>query len=233
MLDLGSGGGIDVLLSARRVGPPARPTALDMTDEMLELARANAARGRRDERRVPEGHDRGDPAAGRDVDVVISNCVINLSTDKPAVFAEVFRVLRPAAGSGSATSWRRTRLDAAARAERGSYVGCIAGALSRGEYEALLAAAGFADVDRHVHARVADGIHGAIVKARRPGLTIGFRRTTRPARRLFAPRGRLDVHHVGIERWHLPSIDAAGQRDPRVLFSTPECRAVAIDLRPR
>ena len=185
MLDLGSGGGIDVILSAKRVGPTGIAYGLDMTDEMLALAR-RTPRGRRHERALPQGRDRGDPAAGATrVDVVISNCVINLSTDKPAVLTEIARVLRPGGRIGISDVVAEDHLTPEQRAERGSYVGCIAGALSQGEYVAGLEAAGFEDVCVEFTHEVADGMHGAIVKAVK---------TTEP------------------ERKGLPVIEAAAQR---------------------
>ena len=121
VLDLGSGGGIDVLLSARRVGPTGKAYGLDMTDEMLDAGPAQRRQGGRDERRVPQGHDRGHPAAGRVVDVVISNCVINLSADKAAVLAETFRVLT--AGRPDRHQRRRRRGRAVAgRSARGGII---------------------------------------------------------------------------------------------------------------
>ena len=168
VLDLGSGGGIDVLLSARRVGPAGKAYGVDMTDEMLALARRNAADAGVANVEFLKGEIEAIPLPDATVDVVISNCVINLSTDKPAVFGEVFRVLRPGGRIGISDVVAEDSLDAAARAERGSYVGCIAGALSRGEYESMLKAAGFAEVDVTFTHTVADGMHGAIVKARRP-----------------------------------------------------------------
>ena len=133
VLDLGSGGGIDVILSAKRVGPTGEAYGLDMTDEMLALARRNAAEAGVDQRRVPQGRDRGRSRCPTDsVDVVISNCVINLSTDKPAVLAEMARVLKPGGRIGITDVVAEDHLTPAERAERGSFVGCIAGALSRG-----------------------------------------------------------------------------------------------------
>jgi SAM-dependent methyltransferase len=168
VLDLGSGGGIDVLLSARRVGPAGKAYGVDMTDEMLALARRNAADAGVANVEFLKGEIEAIPLPDTTVDVVISNCVINLSTDKPAVFGEVFRVLRPGGRIGISDVVAEDSLDSTARAERGSYVGCIAGALSRGEYESMLADAGFTEVDVTFTHAVADGMHGAIVKARRP-----------------------------------------------------------------
>ncbi len=168
VLDLGSGGGIDVLLSARRVGPAGKAYGVDMTDEMLALARRNAAEAGVANVEFLKGEIEAIPLGDATVDVVISNCVVNLSTDKPAVFREVHRVLRPGGRIGISDVVAEDRLDADARAERGSYVGCIAGALSRGEYTLLLRAAGFAEIDVAFTHEVADGMHGAIVKARRP-----------------------------------------------------------------
>ena len=134
VLDLGSGGGIDVLLSARRVGPTGRAIGLDMTDEMLELARRNAAEAGVANVEFLRGYIEEIPLPDESVDAVISNCVVNLSADKPAVFAEVFRVLRPGGRIGISDIVAHDGLDPAERAERGSWVGCIAGALSVSEY---------------------------------------------------------------------------------------------------
>jgi arsenite methyltransferase len=168
VLDLGSGGGIDVLLSARRVGPTGKAYGLDMTEEMLALARRNAAQADTHNVDFLKGHIEAIPLPAETVDVVISNCVINLSIDKPAVFAETFRVLKPGGRLGVSDIVAEDRLSPAERAERGSYVGCIAGALSRTEYESGLAAAGFTDVVVDFTHQVADGLHGAIIKATRP-----------------------------------------------------------------
>src|SRR5690625_411936 len=168
VLDLGSGGGIDVLLSARRVGPTGFVYGVDMTEEMLALARANAARAGATNVEFRRGLIEDLPLDDASVDVVISNCVINLSTDKAAVLAEMFRVLVPGGRVGVSDVVAEDRLTPAERAERGSHVGCIAGALSRGEYLAGLAAAGFVDAEvRFTHA-VADGMHGAIIRATKP-----------------------------------------------------------------
>jgi arsenite methyltransferase len=168
VLDLGSGGGIDVLLSARRVGPTGKAYGLDMTEEMLALARRNATQADAHNVDFLKGHIEAIPLPAETVDVVISNCVINLSIDKPAVFAETFRVLKPGGRLGVSDIVAEDRLSPAERAERGSYVGCIAGALSRTEYESGLAAAGFTDVVVDFTHQVADGLHGAIIKATRP-----------------------------------------------------------------
>jgi len=168
VLDLGSGGGIDVILSAKRVGPTGTAFGLDMTEEMLALARRNAAEAGASNAVFLRGVIEEVPLPAESVDVVISNCVINLSVDKPAVFAELARVLRPGGRIGVSDVVAEDRLVPAERAERGSYVGCIAGALSKGEYEAALDAAGFEDVSVTFTHEVGDGMHGAIVKARKP-----------------------------------------------------------------
>jgi arsenite methyltransferase len=169
VLDLGSGGGIDVLLSARRVGPAGLAYGLDMTDEMLDLARRNAAEAGVANVRFVKGEMEAIPLADESVDVVISNCVVNLSPDKPRVLREAFRVLRPGGRVGISDIVAEDGLTPAERAERGSYVGCIAGALAKGEYASELAAAGFADVSVAFTHEVTDGIHSAIVKAVKPG----------------------------------------------------------------
>ena len=147
MLDLGSGGGIDVLLSARRVGPTGFAYGLDMTDEMLELARRNAAEAGASNVEFLKGRIESIPLPDASVDVVISNCVINLSTDKAAVLAEIARVLRPGGRMGVSDVVADDDLSPAERASRGSFAGCIAGALSFAEYRAGLDAVGLVDVE--------------------------------------------------------------------------------------
>ena len=165
VLDLGSGGGIDVILSARRVGPTGVAYGLDMTDEMLALARRNALEAEVTNVHFLKGVIEEIPLPSDSIDVVISNCVINLSVDKPAVFAEMRRVLKPGGRLGITDIVAEERLDAEERAERGSYVGCLAGALSRAEYVDGLQAVGLTDVSVDFTHEVADGMHGTIVKA--------------------------------------------------------------------
>jgi arsenite methyltransferase len=165
VLDLGSGGGIDVILSAERVGPTGVAYGLDMTDEMLELARRNAAEAGVTNVHFLKGLIEDIPLPAASVDVVISNCVINLSTDKAAVLTEIARVLKPGGRVGVSDVVAEDRLAPEGRAERGSFVGCVAGALSKAEYVAGLEAAGFEDVSVEFTHEVADGMHGAIVKA--------------------------------------------------------------------
>ena len=161
VLDLGSGGGIDVLLSARRVGPTGFVYGLDMTDEMIELARANA-------KEAGDGYIEEIPLADDSVDVIISNCVINLSTDKPAVFSEISRVLRPGGRLGVTDIVAGDDLTPEQRAERGSWVGCVAGALSYGEYRAQLEAVGFTGIDLTPTHAAAEGMDSVIIKAQKP-----------------------------------------------------------------
>lgn len=169
VLDLGSGGGIDVLLSARRVGPSGYVYGVDMTDEMLALARENQKRAGATNVEFLRGSIEQVPLPDGAVDVVISNCVINLSTDKPAVLAEMFRVLAPGGRVGVSDVVAEDHLTPADRAARGSYVGCIAGALSRAEYLAGLAAAGFTDATVSFTHEAAPGLHSAVVRAVKPG----------------------------------------------------------------
>jgi arsenite methyltransferase len=168
VLDLGSGGGIDVLLSARRVGPSGVAYGLDMTEEMLALARRNAAQSGITNAHFLKGHIEAIPLPAGSVDVVISNCVINLSGDKPAVLAELARVLKPAGRIGISDVVAEDSLSPAERAERGSWDGCVAGALSRSEYVTGLQAAGLEEVEVRFTHPVTDGIHAAIVTARKP-----------------------------------------------------------------
>ncbi len=165
VLDLGSGGGIDVILSAKRVGPTGLAYGLDMTDEMLALARRNAEEAGIENAIFLKGLIERIPLPADSVDVVISNCVINLSTDKAAVLTEIARVLRPGGRVGVSDVVAEDRLTAEQRGDRGSYVGCIAGALAKSEYVAGLEAAGFEEVSVEFTHEVVDGMHGAIVKA--------------------------------------------------------------------
>lgn len=170
VLDLGSGGGIDVLLSARRVGETGFAYGVDMTEEMLELARDNATKAGATNVEFLKGTIEDVPLPDASVNVVISNCVINLSTDKPTVLAEMFRVLTPGGRIGLSDVVAEDHLTSADRAERGSYAGCIAGALSRAEYLSGLATAGFVDVRVEFTHEAVPGMHGAIIKATKPAV---------------------------------------------------------------
>ena len=168
VLDLGSGGGIDVLLSARRVGPSGFAYGVDMTDEMLDLARTNAVKADATNVEFLKGTIEDIPLPDESVDVVISNCVINLSVDKPKVLTEMFRVLTPGGRIGISDIVAEDHLTPTERADRGSYVGCIAGALSRTEYLDGLAAAGFVNATVRFTHQAADGMHSASVQATKP-----------------------------------------------------------------
>jgi arsenite methyltransferase len=168
VLDLGSGGGIDVLLSARRVGPSGFAYGVDMTDDMLVLARANAARAGAHNVEFLNGRIEDVPLPDASVDVVISNCVINLSVDKQAVLAEMFRVLVPGGRIGITDILAEDQMSLADRAAAGSYVGCIAGALSQAEYLDGLAAAGFTGASVTFTHQAAPGMHSAIIRAVKP-----------------------------------------------------------------
>jgi arsenite methyltransferase len=168
VLDLGSGGGIDVILSARRVGSNGTAYGLDMTEEMLALARRNATEAGVVNAHFLRGRIEEIPLPGESVDVVISNCVINLSTDKAAVLVEIERVLKPGGRLGVSDIVAEDRLTPAERGERGAWVGCIAGALSVSEYREGLEAVGFANVEIELTHAVAEGMHSAIVRATKP-----------------------------------------------------------------
>ena len=168
VLDLGSGGGIDVILSARRVGPAGKAYGIDMTDEMLELARRNAVTAGVDNVEFLKGDMEAVPLPASSIDVVISNCVVNLSVDKPAVFAEMARVLRPGGRVGMTDVVAEDRLTPQMRAERGNFAGCIAGALSVSEYETGLRDAGFTGVSVTFTEEIQDGLHNAIIRAVMP-----------------------------------------------------------------
>ncbi len=168
VLDLGSGGGIDVLLSAKRVGPTGRAFGVDMTDEMLALAQKNAAEAAATNVEFLKGHIEALPLPSESIDVVISNCVVNLAADKGAVFAEIARVLRPGGRIGITDIVAEDSLTAEERAERGSFAGCIAGALSVSEFRAGLQAVGLTDVSITPTHTITDGMISAIVKATKP-----------------------------------------------------------------
>src|SRR5271166_2795522 len=163
VLDLGSGGGIDVLLSAKRVGPTGKVYGLDMTEEMLALAIKNRDEAGATNVEFLKGYIEDIPLPANTVDVVISNCVVNLSTDKARVFAEMQRVLRPGGRIGISDVVADNELTPTQRAERGTHVGCVAGALSFEEYETGLRAAGFQEIDITATSDYLPGIHSAIV----------------------------------------------------------------------
>ncbi len=171
VLDLGSGGGIDVLLSARRVGPTGKAYGLDMTEEMLELARANQAKAGVGNVEFLQGHMEDIPLPDASVDVVISNCVINLSADKSAVFAEAHRVLRPGGRLAVADVVADVEVDEQTRADLSAWASCVAGALTPPAYLSALDQAGFVDISITESHVVADGFVSVIVRALKPART--------------------------------------------------------------
>jgi SAM-dependent methyltransferase len=168
LLDLGSGGGLDVLLSARRVGPTGIAYGLDASSDMLVLARANADKANITNARFLFGHIENIPLPDRHVDVVISNCVINLSGDKPRVIAEAFRVLKPGGRLGVSDVTADAESDAAELAKAEQLVGCLASTLTQPEYRRLLEAAGFSDITITSTMQAGGGLHAAIIQARKP-----------------------------------------------------------------
>jgi SAM-dependent methyltransferase len=168
VLDLGSGAGADVLISARRVGPTGRAIGLDMTDEMLELARANAVKAGAENVEFHKGYIEQIPLPDASVDVVISNCVLNLSGDKPKVIQEAARVLRPGGRFAISDVIADEGMDDATRANMQQWTGCIAGALTRAQFEAALTGAGLVDIEIHESHRVHDQAASAIIRARKP-----------------------------------------------------------------
>jgi arsenite methyltransferase len=168
VLDLGSGGGLDVILSARRVGPDGLVFGLDFLEEMLALARRNAVDAEIDNIVLLKGQIEAIPLPAETVDVVISNCVINLSADKDAVFREIARVLVPGGRVGISDVVAEDRLTVAERAERGSRAECLAGALSVSEYHAVMSRAGLVDAEVRFTQEAADGLHAAIIRGQKP-----------------------------------------------------------------
>jgi arsenite methyltransferase len=169
VLDLGSGAGADVLISARRVGPSGKAIGLDMTDEMLDLARANAAEAGITNVEFLKGYMEDIPLADDTVDVVISNCVINLAADKRSVIAEAARVLRPGGRFAVSDVIADPDMDKATREDMEQWTGCVAGALTRGQFEAMLADEGLTDIEIRETHRVHEHAGSAIVRARKPG----------------------------------------------------------------
>ena len=168
VLDLGSGAGADVLISARRVGPSGRAIGLDMTDEMLELARQNAADADIANVDFLKGYMEEIPLPDNSVDVVISNCVINLAADKRKVLAEASRVLQPGGRFAVSDVIADPDMDRATREDMQQWTGCVAGALTRGQFEAMLADGGLVDVEIRETHRVHEHASSAIVRARKP-----------------------------------------------------------------
>jgi arsenite methyltransferase len=168
VLDLGSGAGADVLISARRVGPTGRAIGIDMTDEMIELARRNAAQAGAENVEFRKGYLEQLPLPNQSVDVVISNCVVNLSGDKPKVLAEAARVLRAGGRFAISDVIADEDMDAATRADMQQWTGCIAGALTRREFEQALTAAGLEDIEIHETHRVHEHAGAAIIRAHKP-----------------------------------------------------------------
>jgi arsenite methyltransferase len=168
VLDLGSGAGADVLISAKRVGPSGKAIGLDMTDEMLELARANAREAAVDNVEFVKGYIEDIPLADASIDVVVSNCVINLSADKRKVLAEAARVLRPGGRFAVSDVIADPDMDEATRNDMQQWTGCVAGALTRTEFEHALAEAGLSDLELRETHRVHQHASSAIVRARKP-----------------------------------------------------------------
>ena len=168
VLDLGSGAGADVLISARRVGPTGKAIGIDMTDEMLELARINAADAGATNVEFVKGYLEDMPLADGSVDVVISNCVINLAADKSSVVREAARVLRPGGRFAVSDVIADDHMDDATRADMQAWTGCVAGALTRGGFETALRDAGFAEIEITETHRVHRHAASAIVRARKP-----------------------------------------------------------------
>jgi SAM-dependent methyltransferase len=168
VLDLGSGAGTDVLISARRVGPTGKAIGLDMTDEMLDLARANAAEAGVENVEFVKGYIEDIPLPDGSVDVIVSNCVVNLSGDKPKVFAEAARVLAPGGRLAVSDVVADPDMDEATRADMAAYTGCIAGALTEQEFRSGLSAAGLTDIEICPTHRVHEHATSAIIRARKP-----------------------------------------------------------------
>ncbi|RSD22195.1 GNAT family N-acetyltransferase [Amycolatopsis eburnea] len=221
VLDLGSGGGLDVLLSARRVGPTGRAIGLDMTDDMLILARRHAEQAGVTNAEFVKGTIERVPLPDASVDVVISNCVIALSPDKPAVFAEIARVLRPGGRLGVTDILAGDTLTDAERAARTGAVDCLGGALTADGYRALLREAGFAGIDVRPTHEVGDKLHSAIIRARRPPVRV-VPMTADHAEQVLA------IHQAGLDTGDASFETTAPGWDTWDATHLPEHRLVAL-----
>lgn len=167
VLDLGSGAGADVLIAARRVGPGGKVIGLDMTDEMLDLARGNAAAAGVENVEFHKGYLEDMPLADSTVDVVISNCVINLSADKPKVLREAARVLRPGGRFAVSDVLADPEMSVETRSDMAAWTGCVAGALTEHDFRDALSRAGFTDIEVRETHRVHEHAGSAIIRARK------------------------------------------------------------------
>ncbi|MFG1680759.1 GNAT family N-acetyltransferase [Nonomuraea sp. NPDC049269] len=226
VLDLGSGGGIDVLLSARRVGEQGKVYGLDASSDMLALARRNAEQAGATNVEFLHGTIERVPLPDRSVDVVISNCVINLSGDKAAVLAESFRVLRPGGRFGVSDVVVDGSIDPAARVAAEQRIGCVAGALPVAEYRRLLAAAGFAGVRITLSADHGDGVHSAIVQAVKPASVPGVE--IRPMRGSDTEQV-LAIYQAGLDTGQASFETVAPSWEGFTAAKLPHLRFVAAD----
>ena len=226
VLDLGSGGGIDVLLSARRVGPVGRVYGLDAAPEMVDLARANAAAAGAENAEFLRGGIEDIPLPDGQVDVVISNCVINLSADKPRVLAEAFRVLRPGGRLGVCDVIDDEATDPARRAAAEQRTGCATGTVTAGQYRHQLLAAGFAQITVRAVAAAGDGLRSAIIQAVRPAAPDGV--LIRPMRAADAGQV-LAIYQAGLDTGQASFETAAPGWDAFDAARLPLHRYVAVD----
>lgn len=226
VLDLGSGGGIDVLLSARRVGPHGKVYGLDASADMVELARRNAREAGATNVEFMCGAIEAIPLPDHAVDVVISNCVINLSSDKAAVLAETFRVLRPGGRLGLSDVVTEGALDPELRAATEHRVGCVVGSLSVAEYRQLLAATGFVATSITLTAEHGDGVHSAIIQAVKPAISPGLE--IRPMRDADAEQV-LTIYRAGLESGHASFETVAPSWEGFTSSRLAHLRYVAVD----
>ncbi|MEU8246306.1 GNAT family N-acetyltransferase [Nonomuraea sp. NPDC048916] len=226
VLDLGSGGGIDVLLSARRVGPHGRAYGLDASTDMLELARANAARAGATNVEFLHGDIASIPLPDHAVDAVISNCVINLSDDQPGVLAEAFRVLRPGGRLGVSDVVTDGPTDPARRAAAERRVGCVAGSLAVEEYRSLLRQAGFVGITIRLTGDHGDGVHSAVIRAAKPAIGPGLE--IRPMREADATQV-LAIYQAGLDTGDASFETLAPSWEGFTAGKLPHLRYVAVD----
>jgi L-amino acid N-acyltransferase YncA/2-polyprenyl-3-methyl-5-hydroxy-6-metoxy-1,4-benzoquinol methylase len=226
VLDLGSGGGIDVLLSARRVGPFGTVYGVDASTDMLELARRNAEQAGAANVEFLHGTIEHVPLPDQAVDVVISNCVINLSGDKAAVLAEAFRVLRPGGRFGVSDVVAAHVLDERTRQRAEQRIGCVAGSLTVQDYRDLLAAAGFVYIAVTLTADHGDGVHSAIVQAVKPAIGPGLE--IRPMRESDAAEV-LAIYQAGLDTGQASFETTAPSWEGFTASRLPQLRYVAVD----